>query len=29
MVQAGRVAFTGIGLAEDHYYCDAFEKARD
>jgi len=29
MVQAGREAFIGIGLAEDHYYCDAFEKARD
>jgi len=29
MVRAGREAFTSIGLAENHYYCDAFEKAGD
>lgn len=29
MVKAGRSAFTGIGLAENRYYCDAFEKATD
>jgi CDP-4-dehydro-6-deoxyglucose reductase len=29
MVQAGQEAFASIGLAENRYYCDAFEKARD
>jgi len=29
MVEAGRSAFTAIGLQEDNYYCDAFEKAKD
>jgi CDP-4-dehydro-6-deoxyglucose reductase len=29
MVQAGRRTFVDRGLAEERYYCDAFEKAKD